>query len=582
MLQYSLSDSQLRQTAAELLACAIQRTFPKSQIVRTGATEGGFVCDFVFEEKLDSFALKALTEQMLILTRENPEPRHMEVMRENAKELFRHKKQFYLADQAVAHLHNTIKLVSWNDQVNILRSPISPFAYVVHFRLLSGTQETTFVPGHGDVAIWRIQGVIFNSSKDLKSFSKSYDRDKKIDHRTLGRELELFVPADHSTAGGFLWLPRGKILIDELQSFWKQKISQVNAHETLTPPAINTHILKKWNPYIVDEFEIPSYEFETTFYSPALSTTLHHAEIFASRTLSYKELPYRLAEWKYVSTFTPSHQTKGLLRSRFQLEDSLHSFCVEGEIAKELKSFLQFIIESSKILGFEVRWFLSSRGRKAAGSPENWKKGFEWLKEALSSFDETAEENTGIVDGEGPALYLSAKDHLNREWPISSVGINLNIPHRMGLRYQGADNTVHLPWLVHARLYHSVDRIVGLILEKNRGWLPLWLAPEQIRVIPVSEQNKEYASELLQTLLQKNFRASLDQRNEKLGAKLRAADRAKVPIALIVGSQEELNQNVAVRRFGREESQTTVPFSTLLEQLTEERDSKRCPEPFEE
>jgi threonyl-tRNA synthetase len=581
MLQYSLSDSRLRQTAAELLACAILRTFPKSQIIRTEATEGGFLCDFAFEEKLDTFALKALTEQMLILARENPEPRYMEMMRENAKELLRHKKQFYLADQAAAHLHNTIKLVSWNDQTNILRAPISPFADITHFRLLNGTQENTFVPGHGDVAMWRIHGVIFNSSKDLKAFSKSYDRDKKLDHRTLGRELELFIPAEYSSTGAFLWLPRGKTLIDELHSFWKQKIIDIKAHETLSPPAINTLILKKWNPYL-DGYEIPSYEFETTLYTPTLSTTLYHAEIFAARTTSYKELPYRLAEWNQVSTFTPSHQTKGLLRSRFQLQDSIHSFCAEGEIVKELKSFLQFIIESSKILGFEVRWFLSSKGKKSAGSPENWKKGFEWLKEALSTFGETAEENPGIVDGEGPALYLSAKDHLNREWPVSSVGINLNVPHRLGLRYQGADNEVHLPWLIHAQLFQSVERIVGLMLEQNHGWLPLWLAPEQIRVIPVSEQNKEYASELLQTLLKKNFRASLDQRNEKLGAKLRAVDRAKVPIALIVGSQEELNQNVAVRRFGREESQTTVPLSILLEQLTEECDSKRCPEPFEE
>ncbi len=152
----------------------------------------------------------------------------------------------------------------------------------------------------------------------------------------------------------------------------------------------------------------------------------------------------------------------------------------------------------------------------------------------------------------------------------------------MGLRFQSADNQVRLPWMVSTQLYHSVERIVGLILERHQGWLPLWLAPEQVRVIPVSEQNQEYASELLQMLLNKNFRASLDHRNEKLGAKLRAVDRARVPITLIVGNQEEQVHHVALRRNGREETQQSVDISTVMEQLTAERDSKLCPQPFEE
>lgn len=581
MLQYSITDSQLRQTAAELLACAVMRTFPKAQIIRTESSEGGFSCDFSFEEQIDAFALKALTEQMLILTRENPETRNMEMMRENAKELFRHQKQFYLADQAVAFLHNTIKLASWNDFTNIVRSPIGTFSDVAHFRLLNAVKEVTFVPGHGEVSVWRIHGIVFTTSKTLKEFSKSFDKSTKSEHRSLGKELELFISADESSIGSFLWLPRGKILLDSLFQFWQEKITALKAQEVLSPPIINTLILKKRNPYI-DLYTVPTYEFENVRYTPILSVAPFHAEIFETRTFSYKELPFRVAEWKQITTFIPTHQGKGLLRSRSQLQDFVHSFCEETEISKELKSFLQFIIESSKILGFEYRWSLSSRGKKSAGTTENWNKGCEWLQEALTSLGEHADVNPNIIDSEGPALHLSAKDHLNREWPISCVGINLNIPHRMGLRYQGADNEVHLPWLVYAQLFQSVERIVGMILEQNHGWLPLWLAPEQIRIIPVSEQNKEYASELLQMLLNKNFRASVDQRNEKLGAKLRAVDRAKVPIALIVGNQEEQSHDVAVRRAGREETQLTVNVSALLDQLTAERDSKRCPQPFEE
>lgn len=583
MKHHALSDTQLRQTAAELLACAVMRTFPKSQIVRTEPSEGGFYCDFVFEEQVDAFALKALTEQMLILSAENPPARITEMMRENAKDLLKHRKQFYLADQAAAYLRNVIKLITWNDFSNIYSSkePIISFSEVKYFKLLDASQKVTFVPGHGDVDVWRIHGVVFDSSKELKSIAKSFDQKKKTDHRSLGKEQELFLTADYSSTGSVIWLPRGKVIIDQLYDLWKQKTAEFNALEVISPPAINTAIQKKWNPYIELDSQ-PSYEFETATYTPILSTELFHAEIFVSRTVSYKELPFRTAEWKQISSFYHSHHLKGLLRSRTLIQDSLYSFCDEKQILKELNSYLQLIIESVKILGFETRWFLSAKEKKSAGTLENWNKCYELLRAAILPFDVHPDINVSIVDNEGPSLHLSVVDHLNREWRISSVGINLNLPHRIGLRYQGADNQVHLPWMITAQAFQSVERIVGLLLEKHQGWLPLWLAPEQVRIIPVSEKNKAYASELLQMLLDNKFRATVDQRNEKLGAKLRAVDRAKVPIVLIVGNQEEQGHDVALRRHGREETQLKLSTSELLEMLIEERDSKRCPQPFEE
>ncbi len=423
MIQKSLSDSQLRQTAAELLACAIVRTFPKAQIVRTEASEGGFFCDFAFEEQVDAFALSALSEQMIILARENPEKRITEMMRENAKEMLRHQKQFYLADQAIASLRNVIPLIHWGNFTNLLVGEVGSFSEIVHFKLLAGTKEITFVQGHGDVTVWRIHGVIFQTAKELKDFIRSYEKNKKTDHRLLGKELELFIPAGEASAGSWIWLPKGAELIASLRGVWKEFVAELGAHEVLSPPVINTLTQKQQNPYL-DSYQIPSYTFEEVSFNPIISNASFHAEVFASRTHSYKELPFRTAEWQQVSNFFPSHHLKGTLRTRSQLQDTIHSFCEESKILKEINSSLQFIIKTIKILGFEPHWSLSSREKKSAGTPDNWNKCYEWLRKSLETFGESAEINTSLINNEGPVLYLSVKDHLNRERTLSSVGIN--------------------------------------------------------------------------------------------------------------------------------------------------------------
>lgn len=571
----------LRQAAAELLACAVMRTFPKAQIVRAEASEEGFSLDFNYDEQIDSFALKMLHEQMMHLSRENPEGKISEMMRENAKGFLRHKKQHYLAEQAGDWDYNTLLLITWNDFTDIYRGAVVPFSEVEYFKLLSAVKQKTFISGKGEVSVWHIEGVVFETLQELKTYSKKKDKGVEGDHRLVGREMELFVPAEESSHGSFLWLPRGKALLDQFYSYWQGAIARYRATEVSSPSAIAIEILDKRAPYLKAR-ELPFFSFESTDYFPFPPVAPFHAEMFASRTLSYKELPYRVGEWKQNFNFLPAHRTKGLLHSRTQLQDVTHTFCQESEVVKELKSLLQSIIELSKILGYEYRWFLSSKGEKSAGTQDNWNKGNEWLRSALAHFGETAQLTPEIVDSDGPALYLCARDHLQREWLHSSVGINLNLPRRMGLRYQGNDNNIHLPWMLFGRLFHSVERTIGLLLEKDHGWLPLWIAPEQVRIIPVTEEQQEQVLEIEKALLAKNFRTFVDLRHEKLGAKLRAADRAKVPVVLLIGNPKEQHLEVVVRRRGREEALPLAQFSELVNLLVEERDSKRSVQPFEE
>ncbi|MCQ2284795.1 MAG: threonine--tRNA ligase [Bacteroidales bacterium] len=404
----------------------------------------------------------------------------------------------------------------------------------------------------------RIYAVTFPKKKELDEYLALLEEAKKRDHRKLGKEMELFMFSQRVGAGLPIWLPKGTDLRKRLENFLVKVQKQYGYQQVITPHIGNVNLYKTsghYAKYGADSFRpiTTPQEGEEYFLKPM--NCPHHCEIFASRPRSYKELPLRLAEFGTVYRYEQSGELHGLTRVRSFTQDDAHLFCTQEQIKEEFCKVIDIILYIFRTLKFEnfkaqVSLRDPNNKTKYIGTDENWEKAQRAIIEAAAEKGLNTVEVEGEAAFYGPKLDFMVKDAIGREWQLGTVQVDYNLPERFGLEYTDADGQKKRPVMIHRAPFGSMERFVAVLLEHTCGNFPLWLTPEQIVILPISEKYMDYANKVKAMLEENDFRAVIDERNEKTGRKIRDAETAKIPFMLIVGEKEEADGTVAVRRHG--------------------------------
>ena len=426
----------------------------------------------------------------------------------------------------------------------------------------------------------RIYGISFPKNKELTEYLELIEEAKKRDHRKLGKELELFTFSKKVGIGLPLWLPKGAALRERLEGFLK-KAQKMAGYEQVISPHIGSKELYMtsghFQKYGSDSFQPIGTPTEGESFLLKPMNCPHHCEIYNARPWSYKELPKRYAEFGTVYRYEQSGELHGLTRVRSFTQDDAHIFCMPSQLNQEFKNVIDLVLYVFNSLGFDdFVAQVSLRDKKSPekyiGSDENW----ELAEEAI--INATKEKNIKYVIeyGEaafyGPKLDFMVKDALGRKWQLGTIQVDYNLPERFELTYKGDDNELHQPVMIHRAPFGSLERFVAILLEHTGGNFPIWLAPEQVIILCVSEKQEKYAEKVLNYLENNEIRASLDSRNETIGKKIRQAEMNKIPFMLIVGEKEYTNQSVSVRKH-REGDLGSKSTKELVELIKKEVDN---------
>ncbi len=427
----------------------------------------------------------------------------------------------------------------------------------------------------------RVYGISFPKASMLEEYLHLLEEAKKRDHRKLGKELELFTFSQRVGQGLPLWLPKGAALRERLEQFLKRAQKKAGYLPVITP-----HIGHKelyvcsghYEKYGKDSFQSIRTPEEGEEYLLKPMNCPHHCEIFKSQPRSYRDLPLRLAEFGTVYRYEQSGELHGLTRVRGFTQDDAHLFCTPDQLLEEFQKVIDLVLYIFKTLDFkDYKAQVSLRHQtdrsKYIGTEENWEKAENAILQAAEEKGLPFVVEYGEAAFYGPKLDFMVKDALGRQWQLGTIQVDYNLPERFELEYKGSDNEMHRPVMIHRAPFGSMERFVAVLLEHCGGNFPLWLTPEQVVVLPVSEKYEAYAQQVAQELENADIRALVDDRNEKVGRKIRDAEVRKIPFMVVVGETEQEAGSVAVRRHGQGDlgSMSVLDFSNIIKSEVEER-----------
>jgi threonyl-tRNA synthetase len=570
----------LRHSTAHLMARAVMRLYDGVQLAFGPTVDNGFYYDFAMEHRLTEEDFPKIEDEMKKLVKLDEEFERIELPHKEAVELLTGIGQTL----KVEHLNDGLKdeqTVSFYRQgefVDLCRGPHIPSPRFI------GAFKLTSVAGaywKGDASkqqLQRLYATAFFDKKDLAEYLQRIEEAKKRDHRVLGKQHELFAIDSRVGQGLILWLPKGAIVRRQLENFIMEELGK-RGYTTVNTPVIGNIELYKTSghyPYYADSQFPPIKMQDGDEFLLRPMNCPHHVMVYCQKPRSYRDLPVRIAEFGCVHRFEQSGELNGMTRVRGFTQDDAHIFCTPEQVEEEFRSCIEMTLMILKTMGFNdfsVR--LSFRdwvSDKYVGKPENWKIAQTSLEKVCREMELPSLE---IVEGEaafyGPKADFVVKDCLGRKWQLGTVQLDYNLPspERFNLEYTGADNEKHTPVMIHRAPLGSFERFCGILIEHFAAAFPLWLAPEQIRILTVSEKCDEYAKSVEQKLLAKGIRVQTDLRNEKIGAKIREGRLALVPYLAVVGGKEEESQTVALRsRKDGELGATAV--DAVIEKLTEE------------
>ena len=403
----------------------------------------------------------------------------------------------------------------------------------------------------------RVYGITFPKKKMLDEYLVMLEEAKKRDHRKIGKEMELFAFSHNVGQGLPLWLPKGAALRNRLQDMLA-KIQRRYGYQQVITPHIGNKLLYvtsgHYAKYGKDSFQPIHTPEEGEEYMLKPMNCPHHCEIYKTSPRSYKDLPIRFAEFGTVYRYEQSGELHGLTRVRSFTQDDAHLFCTPDQLKDEFLGVMEIIAFIFKTFGFEYEAQISLRDpnnkEKYVGSDENWEKAERAIVEACAEKGLVAKQVTGEAAFYGPKLDFMVKDAIGRRWQLGTIQVDYNLPERFGLEYTGSDNQKHRPVMIHRAPFGSLERFVAVLLEHTAGKLPLWLAPEQAVVLPISEKYNDYAKHVVDVLNENDVRAIIDDRNEKIGKKIRDNELKRIPYLLIVGEKESNCEEVSVRKQG--------------------------------
>jgi threonyl-tRNA synthetase len=562
-------------SSAHLMAEALEAIFPGTKFGIGPAIENGFYYDIdLGDRKLTEEDLLKVEAKMKELAKQNNAYLRREVPKEEAIAYFTDKEDQYKLELIDGLQDGSITFYSQGAFTDLCRGPHIPATGVIKAVKLTNIAGAYWRGNEKNKMLTRIYGITFPKQNELDEYLALVEEAKKRDHRKLGKELELFTFSEKVGSGLPLWLPKGAMLRERLQQFL-QKAQLESGYLPVVTPHIGSKQLYvtsgHWEKYGQDSFRPITTPQEGEEFMLKPMNCPHHCEIYKSSPRSYKDLPLRLAEFGTVYRYEQSGELHGLTRVRGFTQDDAHLFCRPEQVKEEFKKVIDLVMYVFTSLDFhEFTAQISLRDQvnreKYIGSEENWEIAESAIIEAAAEKGLKTVTEYGEAAFYGPKLDFMVKDALGRSWQLGTIQVDYNLPERFELEYVDADNTRKRPVMIHRAPFGSMERFIAVLLEHCGGNLPLWLAPTQIKVLPISDKYSEYAHSVVARLKKFDLRADVDDRQEKIGRKIRDTELAKVPYMLIVGEKEMAEEQVAVRKHG-EGDKGAVPLEHFANEL---------------
>ncbi|NHX35613.1 MULTISPECIES: threonine--tRNA ligase [Halolamina] len=567
----------LRHSAAHVFAQALQRIHPEAKLTIGPSTDDGFYYD-VTNVDLDDDDLDAIEAEMAEIIEADYEIERLERSREEAFEQYadnRFKREILEEEAGDAETVSFYRQDGWED---LCQGPHVESTGEIGAVELLNISSAYWRGDEENESLTRVYGTAFESESDLEEYLEMLDEAEERDHRRIGKEMDLFSVPDHSP-GCVHFHPPGMTIRRELEEYIREKNDELGYDEVWTPELNKAELWKPTGHYdnFTENGEMFNWEQDDTEYGLKPMNCANHAHVFDTSSHSYRDLPIRLSEFGTCYRNEQSGELSGMLRVRGFTQDDGHAFIRPDQIEQEIRSTLGVVKEIYEDFGFDIGYKLETQGDNAVGSDEMWDDATESLEAALSGEGLDYEIEAGEAAFYGPKIAIDAEDAIGRQWTVGTVQLDFNIPRRLELTYVGEDNDEHYPVMVHRALLGSFERFMGVLIEHFKGRFPLWLAPEQVRILPVSDDALGYAHRVKNDL--DDFRVEVEDRDWTVGRKIREAHDDRVPYMIIVGSDEEEAGTISVRdRYEREADD--IDPEAFREYLEAEREEKRLEPDF--
>jgi threonyl-tRNA synthetase len=546
-------------SSAHLMAEALEFYYPGIKLAIGPPVTNGFYYDVdLMDHSISEKDLEKIEEKMKELARQKNPFIRQEISKSEAIAYFQEKQDPYKLELLSELQDGTITFYTQGNFTDLCRGPHIPDTGFIKAVKLTAIAGAYWRGDEKNKQLTRIYGITFPKQAELTEYLEKVEEAKRRDHRKLGKELELFTFSQKVGQGLPLWLPKGAALRERLENFLKKAQRKAGYQQVITPHIGNKELYVTsghYEKYGADSFQpIRTPDPNEEFYLKPMNCP-HHCEIFKSKPRSYKDLPARFAEFGTVYRYEQSGELHGLTRVRGFTQDDAHIFCTQDQVKEEFKNVIDIVLYVLKTLKFEnYKAQISLRDKenrsKYIGSDENWQKAEQAIIDAAAEKELPTVVEYGEAAFYGPKLDFMVQDALGREWQLGTIQVDYNLPERFELEYIGADNQKHRPVMIHRAPFGSMERFVAVLLEHCAGDFPLWLSTEQFIVLPISEKYNDYAEKVLEFLNNSDIRGLIDDRNEKIGKKIRDAELKKVPFMLIVGEKEAETEAVSVRQRG--------------------------------
>ena len=544
-------------SSAHVLAQALEDLYPGIKLTIGPAIENGFYYDVDFgEQKISEHDFKKIEDRMLAIAREKHAFQMRAVSKAEALELY--KDNTYKTELIENLEDGTITFCDHDTFTDLCRGGHIPNTGIIKAVKILNVAGAYWRGDEKNTQLTRVYGISFPKQKELKEYLELLEEAKKRDHRKLGKELELFHFSPRVGQGLPLWLPKGAALRDRLEQFLRKAQEKAGYEQVITPHIGQKELYETsghYAKYGKDSFQPIHTPADGEEFLLKPMNCPHHCEIYNAKPWSYKDLPKRYAEFGTVYRYEQSGELHGLTRVRGFTQDDAHIFCMPEQLDEEFKKVIDLVLYVFSSLGFEnFTAQVSIRDPKDPdkyiGNSDNWEKA----EQAIINAAKDKGLNYIVEEGEaafyGPKLDFMVKDALGRSWQLGTIQVDYNLPERFDLTYKGADDKLHRPIMIHRAPFGSMERFIAILLEHTGGHFPLWLMPEQVIVLSLSEKYENYAQKVLNFLKNNEIRTVLDNRNETIGKKIREAELNKFPYMLIIGEDEEKNGTVSVRKQG--------------------------------
>lgn len=546
-------------SSAHLLAQAVTYFYPNVKLTIGPAIENGFYYDVdLGDESISDKDFQRIEDKMIEFARGKYEFRMRSVSKQDALDLYKSQNNQYKVELIENLVDGDITFCDHADFTDLCRGGHIPNTELIKAVKVMSVAGAYWRGDEKNKQLTRVYGISFPKQALLKEYLELLEEAKKRDHRKLGREMELFAFSSKVGQGLPLWLPKGAALRDRLEQFLKKAQKKAGYEMVMTP-----HIGQKelyvtsghYEKYGADSFQpiLTPNEGEEFLLKPM--NCPHHCEIYNNKQFSYKDLPKRFAEFGTVYRYEQSGELHGLTRVRGFTQDDAHIFCTPDQLDKEFKDVIDltlYVLNSLSFKNYTAQVSLRDKENreKYIGSDENWEKAENAIINAANAKGLDYVIEYGEAAFYGPKLDFMVKDALGRSWQLGTIQVDYNLPERFELEYKGSDNQMHRPVMIHRAPFGSMERFIAVLLEHTGGNFPLWLTPEQVIILPISEKYENYAKNVLDLLENSEIRGLIDLRNEKTGKKIRDAEVSKIPYMIIVGENEMNDKTISVRRHG--------------------------------